>query len=141
MGEQNKALVRKWFESIDTGDVGVVREYIGDGYADHNPPPFPVSSTGIDGAEEAFKYAMNAFSDFSHTISDMYADGDRVITRVVGKGRHTGDFLGVPPTGKEVSMEGIVIHRIADGKIVEHWAQVDAFGLLVQMGVLPPPGA
>jgi predicted ester cyclase len=58
----------------------------------------------------------------------------------VGYGKHTGDFLGIPPTGKDVRMEGIAIHRIAEHKLVEHWAQIDAVSLLVQLGAIPPPG-
>ena len=87
-----------------------------------------------------FPYALKAFSDFHHEINDQYADGDRVITRITGYGKHTGEFLGIPPSGKDVKMEGIAVHRIVDGKLVEHWAQIDALGLLIQLGAVPPPG-
>jgi steroid delta-isomerase-like uncharacterized protein len=137
--EQNKALVRKWFEAIDTGDVSIVADFVAPDYVDHNPPPFPVGGPGLDGVEQTYKYALNAFGEFRHVIDDMLADGDKVITRVTATGRHTGDFVGIPPTGKEVSMSGIAIHRIADGKLAEHWGQVDAFGLLVQLGAVPAP--
>jgi predicted ester cyclase len=89
---------------------------------------------------DAFEYALKAFSDFHHEVVAQYAEGDTVVTRIVGRGRHTGELLGVPATNKEVSMEGIAIHRIADGKVVEHWAQVDAASLLMQIGAIPPPG-
>ncbi len=138
--EQNKTLVRRWLEGVDTGDVKVVDEFLGGGYTDHNPPPFPGLSPGVEGAREAFSYALKAFSNFHHEISDQYADGDRVITRITGYGKHTGEFLGIPPTGKDVKMEGIAVHRIVDGKLVEHWAQTDALGLLIQPGAVPPPG-
>lgn len=138
--EQNKALVRRWLEGVDTGDVKVVDEFLGVGFVDHNPPPFPGLSPGVEGSREAFSYALKAFSNFHHEINDQYADGDRVITRVTGYGKHTGEFLGIPPTGKDVKMEGIAVHRIVDGKLVEHWAQIDALGLLIQLGAVPPPG-
>lgn len=138
--EQNKTLVRRWLEGVDTGDVKVVDEFLGGGYTDHNPPPFPGLSPGVEGAREAFSYALKAFSNFHHEISDQYADGDRVITRITGYGKHTGEFLGIPPTGKDVKMEGIAVHRIVDGKLVEHWGQIDALGLLIQLGAVPPPG-
>jgi predicted ester cyclase len=137
--EENKALIRRWLEGVDTGEIAVVDEFLDSRYVDHNPPPFPGLSSGIEGARQAFTYALNAFSEFRHEIEDQYADGDRVITRLTGYGKHTGEFLGIPPTGKEVKMEGIAIHRIADGKIVEHWAQIDAVGLLQQLGAIPLP--
>jgi len=138
--EQNKALVQRWLEGVDTGDVRVVDEFVSADYADHNPPPFPGLSPGIEGSREAFSHALKVFSDFHHEINDQYADGDWVITRITGYGKHTGEFLGIPPTGKDVKMEGITVHRIVDGKLVEHWAQQDALGLLIQLGAVPPPG-
>jgi predicted ester cyclase len=138
--EENKALIRRWLASVDTGEIGVVDEFLGSGYLDHNPLPIPGLRGGIEGARQAFAYGLNAFSEFRHEIEDQYADGDMVITRVTGYGKHTGEFLGIPPTGKEVKMEGIAIHRIADGKAIEHWAQVDALGLLQQLGAIPTPG-
>lgn len=103
--------------------------------------PTPGLAPGIEGAKQAFEIALAAFSDFRHVIEEQLVDGDKVITRVTGHGRHTGEFLGIAPTGKEVTMPGVAIHRIADGKLVEHWGQVDALGLLIQLGVVPPPGA
>ena len=138
--QENKALIRRWLEAIDTGEVGVVDDFLGSDYVDHNPPPFPGLSPGIEGARQGFTYALNAFSEFRHEIEDQYADGDRVITRLTGYGKHTGEFLGIPATGKEVKMEGIAVHRIVDGRMVEHWAQVDALGLLQQLGAIPGPG-
>jgi predicted ester cyclase len=138
--EANKALVRSWLEAVDTGDVSVVERFLDPGYVDYNPPPFPDLPPGIEGARQAFVQGLRAFSDFHHEIEDQYADGDTVISRIVGYGKHTGDFLGVAPTGKDVRMEGIAIHRIAGGKIVEHRAQIDAAGLLMQLGALTPPG-
>ena len=123
--EQNRALVRSWLQAVDSGDVSVVKQFVHPDYVDHNPPPF---------------HGLDAFSDFYHEIEEQYVDGDTVITRLVGYGKHTGDFLGIPPTGKDVRMEGIAIHRIAERKLVEHWAQIDAVGLLVQLGAIPPPG-
>jgi len=101
--EENKALVRRWLERVDIGDIGGVDEFLGSDYLDHNPPPFPGLTSGTEGARQAFSYALKAFSDFRHEIEDQYADGDRVITRVTGYGKHTGDFLGIPPTGKDVN--------------------------------------
>ena len=140
MSEQNKQLIRRFFEQIDTGEAGILDEFVAQGYDDHNPPPFPDLAPGIDGARKAFNHALDGFSDFKHEILDQVAEGDKVVTRLRASGRHTGDFLGIPPTNKDVTMEGIAVHRIAGGKIVEHWSTVDAFGLFVQLGVVQPPG-
>jgi predicted ester cyclase len=71
---------------------------------------------------------------------DMIAEGDKVVVRSTFRGTHKGDLMGIPPTGKQVTMPLILIYRIADDKIVEHWMQADALGLLQQLGVIPPMG-
>ena len=139
MVDDNKKVIQKFFERVDTGDIGAIDDFVSPKYQDHNPAPFPGVTPDFDGGKVAFKYAMNAFSDFRHEIKDQIIQGDLVVTRVIGFGKHTGEFMGVPPTGKDIQMEGIVIHRVKDGKMVEHWAQVDGLGMLVQLGVLPPP--
>jgi len=70
-------------------------------------------------------------------IEASVAEGDKVASRVTGYGKHTGIFLGIPPTGKDVTMSGITIHRVTNGKLSEHWAQIDALSLLQQFGVVP----
>ncbi len=139
MSEENKALVREFLAGVDTGDIGVLDKFLVEDYDDHNPPPFQ-QGTGYDAGRDAFRYALNAFSDFHHEITAQYVDGDTVITRLVGSGKHTGEFMGVPATGKQVSMEGVSIHRVENGKLVEKWSTVDALSLLMQMGAIPAPG-
>ena len=137
--EENKALVRSLFGGADAAREQILDDVLAADYVDHNPPPFQGPTTGLPGAHDAWKYATNAFTDWSHDVVAQYADGDFVITRVVGRAKHTGDFLGVPATGRDVTMEGIAIHRVVDGKLVEHWGQVDAIGLMTQMGAIPAP--
>ena len=138
--EENKALVRRFLEQVDVGDIAVVDEFIAPNYNDHNPPPFPGLPPGREGARQAFVLALAAFSDFHHTIEDQIAEGDKVVTRISAYGTHTGELLGIPPTGKRVTMTGITIHRIANGRLVEHWAQIDTLGLLEQLGAVSMPG-
>jgi predicted ester cyclase len=140
MSEANKAVVRALLEGADRNDISILDETVEPDYADHNPPPFQGPATGIEGAREAFTVATKIFTDWSHEVVEQFSDGDYVITRVIGRGKHTGDFLGIPASNKDVQMEGIAIHRIVDGKIVEHWGQVDAMGLMMQIGAVPPPG-
>jgi predicted ester cyclase len=137
----NKALIRKLLAAADANDISVLDEVLAEGYVDHNPPPFQGPATGSQGARDAFTTAGKIFSDWSHEVLAQYSDGDFVITRVVGRGKHTGEFMGLPASNAEVSMEGISIHRVADGKLVEHWGQVDGAGLLMQMGAMPGPPA
>lgn len=140
MSEDNKALVRKMLEGADRSDISVVDELVSTDYVDHNPPPFQGPATGVDGARDAFTTAMKIFSDWTHEVPQQFSDGEFVISRIIGRGRHTGDFLGIPASNKEVTMEGIAIHRVVDGKVVEHWSQVDGLGLLSQIGAIPPMG-
>ncbi len=138
--EENKALVRRYFEAVNTRDPAILDDFLAKDYIDHNPPPYPGLASGLEGAKQAFEIGLVAFPDGYHQIEDQIADGNKVVTRVRGRGTHLGDFLGIPATGKQVTMEGITIHRILDGRIVEHWAQLDAVGLLQQLGVIPPMG-
>lgn len=140
MSEANKALVRKLFDGADRNDAAVLDEVVAADYVDHDPPPFASQTPGLPGAHETFATAGKIFSDWSHEIVQQFSDGDYVITQIVGRGKHTGDFLGIPATNKDVEMPGIAIHRVADGKIAEHWGRVDGLAMLMQLGVLPPLG-
>jgi steroid delta-isomerase-like uncharacterized protein len=135
--ESNKELVRRFYEAIDRGDSAILDEFLAADYDDHNPP-FPNLPLGRAGSREGFRLALGAFSDFHHEVEDQIAEGDKVVTRMRASGRHTGEFLGIPATGKEVTMTGIAVHRIANGKIAAHWSEVDAFGFFQQLGSFPP---
>ena len=80
---------------------------------------------------------LKAFPDLHLTVEDMIAEGDKVVTRFTSRGTQTGAFMGIPPTGKQVTVSSIVIARIADGKIVEEWGLDDQMGMLQQLGVIP----
>ena len=83
----------------------------------------------------------SGFPDFQVTIEDLFAaEGEKVVLRFTFRGTHQGEFLGVAPTGKRVTMAGIDIFRIADGKIVELWGQEDVLGMMQQLGAIPEPG-
>jgi predicted ester cyclase len=137
----SKSLVQDLQRDIDTGRAEILDKYLSPTYDDHNPPPFASKAPGRTGVKETFTIALDIFSDFKHVVEDQVAEGDKVATRISGSGKHVGPFLGIPPTNKMVTMSGIAIHRVADGRLVEHWGYVDAVGLLVQMGVMPAPPA
>ena len=73
-------------------------------------------------------------------VEDIVASGDRVAVRWTFHGTHQGEFLGIPPTGKPVTMAAIEINRVRDGKVAEHWVQLDQLGMLRQLGAIPSPG-
>jgi predicted ester cyclase len=85
-------------------------------------------------------YANRALSDLHITNEDMIAEGDKVVTRWTMRGKHTGEWMGIAPTGKQVEGIGISIHRIAGGKIVEDWAVGDTLSVMRQLGAIPPLG-
>ena len=141
--EENKALIRRYFEEIDAAargkrDTSVLDEFLAPDFVDHDPSPgFAPDSEGLKQAHEHF---LAATPDGYHIVEDMIAEGDKVMTRVSAYGTQTGELFGIPPTGKHVRATGITIHRIANGKIVEHWSEVDNLGVMQQLGVVPPPG-
>jgi predicted ester cyclase len=141
--DENKALVRRFYEEIDAGNLAAMDDLVAEDYINHHPPPFPGLSEGRAGLKEAFQIFWDA-TPGRHEIHDQIAEGDRVVTRLTAHGRHEGELPGpIPPTGSEIHMPAIAIHRIAGGKLAEHWSGTDELGLLVQLGVvsLPqPPG-
>ncbi len=80
-----------------------------------------------------------SFPDIHVAIEDMIAEGDKVVTRITATGTQTGEFMGMPPSGKAIRVEAIGISRIVDGKSVEYWESFDALGLMHQLGAIPTP--
>ena len=137
MSEQHKALVRRWVAEIDKRNFDVADELVATDYIDHNPP-LPGTAPGREGVKQTNAMLYAAFPDARHTIEDQIAEGDKVVTRMTVTGTFQGEVMGIPPNGKQVTMTGIMIHRIAGGQIVEHWAVADRLTFLQQMGALPP---
>jgi steroid delta-isomerase-like uncharacterized protein len=137
----NKALVRRFYEEIDKGNLEAMDELVAEDYIDHSPPPFPVAP-GREGLKEAFKLFWEATPGY-HQIEDQIAEADKVVTRLTAHGKHEGDLPGIPRTGNDMKVTAVTIHRIADGKLVEKWSDKDVLGMLQQIGVIPrmePPG-
>jgi steroid delta-isomerase-like uncharacterized protein len=136
--EENKALVRRFYEEIDKGNVAAMDELVAEDYVDHSPPPFPVPS-GREGVKAAFRMFWEA-TPGRHVIEDQIAEGDKVVTRLTAYGKHEGDLPGIPRTGNDMEMTATVIHRIADGKLAEKWSDKDKLRMLQQLEVIPPMG-
>jgi predicted ester cyclase len=138
--DENKALIRRYIKAIDdnqTSDWSILDEYISDDFVAHNPPVPGVSldREGMKQAAEIFRVATPG----THEVGMQVAEGDLVVSQVTGRGLHAGELLGIPPTNKEVETDGIAIHRIRDGKIVEYWSVTDIVRVLQQVGALPGP--
>jgi predicted ester cyclase len=138
----NKELIRRYIQAIDaneTSDWTILDEYIAEDFVAHNPaiPGVGLDREGMKQAAEIFRVATPG----SHEIGVQVAEDDLVANQIFGRGVHAGELLGIPATNKEVETEGIAIHRIRDGKIVEYWSVTDIARVLQQVGVLPgPPG-
>ena len=137
--ESNKALVRRFYQEIDKGNLDAMDELVAEDYLDHSPPPFPGLSPGREGLKQAFKIFWQATPGY-HRIEDQIAEGDKVVTRMISFGKHEGDLPGAPRTGNDMKMTSISIHRIANGKLAEKWSDKDVLGFLQQIGVLPAFG-
>ena len=136
--DENKQLIRRYIQAIDdnqTGDWDILDEYIAEDFVAHNPP---VPGVSLD--REGMKQAAEIFcvaTPGRHEIPLQVAEGDLVASRIIGRGVHAGDLLGIEATNKEVETDGIAIHRIRDGKIVEYWSVTDIARVLQQVGALP----
>ena len=137
--EQNKALVRRLEEVFNRGNMSMVDELFAPDFVEHEelPPGIPPGREAVKQLTTMFR---SAFPDFKATIDDIVAEGDKVVIRQTWSGTHKGEFMGVPPTGKSVSFGVIDIIRIAGGKFVEHWGQMDMMGMMQQLGAIPTPG-
>lgn len=134
---ENKAIITR-MESIWDGDEEIVDELVSEEFTNHNPI-VPDAPPGPAGFKQNVAAIRTAFPDITFTTEDMIAEGDKVVIRAIGKGTHEGELLGIEPTGREVTIDIIVIFRLDDGQLVERWAQTDTMGMLRQLGALPEP--
>ena len=137
--EDNKAANRRFYEEvINQKQLAVVDQVAGDSYHSHDFPP------GLPPGREGLKIFISvfhaAFPDGRLTIDQMIAEGDTVATRLTFHGTHTGEFQGIAPTGKKVTIPALDMARFENGKIVEHWGGPNQMSLLQQLGVIPAMG-
>jgi predicted ester cyclase len=136
---ENKALVRRFVDEVQSqGNVDAIYEFCSPEFVNHSAPPgLPPDREGIRVVTAMFR---GAFPDSYFTVEDMIAEGDKVTTRKTFHGTHEGEFMGIPPSGRQVSMGLIDIVRICEGRVVEHWSVGDNLGMMQQLGVIPQPG-
>lgn len=137
--EQNKALVRKLVEEvINQGNISMIDEFLIPDFVEHEelPPGIP---PGREAPKVLFTMLRSAFPDLKATIEHLIAEGDEVVLHMTWTGTHEGEFMGIPPTGKRISINVIDILGIAEGKFVEHWGVMDSMAMMQQLGVVPAP--
>ncbi len=137
--DDNKATVRRYLEEVwNHRNLGIIDELAAPNYARYlSGQTAPLDR---EGAKQRIASFHQALPDLHLTIDDLLAEGDRVVFRITFTGTQQGHFMGMAPTGRGVTFSAIDITRLAGGKIVEHWGQMDVFGLLQQLGAVPTPG-
>ena len=137
MAENTKDVARRYYDAVlNKGDVDLLDELATSEYIEHDP--LPGQGTGRQGLKDRVTAIATAFGQ-TFTIEDVIAERDRVVVRWTGSGKHVGEFMGIPPTGRSFTIAGIDIHRIEDGRIAEHWHVVDQLSLMQQLGLIPGP--
>lgn len=136
--EQNKAVVRHVLDEVwNAHNLAKCDElYVAD-YVDHDPSTPPTNT--LAEFKKSTQATLAAFPDLYVTVEAMIAEGDLVAKRYTMTGTQQGEFMGVPPSGRPVTMTGITIYRIKDGKVAECWWNYDALGLMMQIGAIPTP--
>ena len=136
--EQNKALILQFYKAFDNRKMEQASELLAPNFVAHLAGlPDPLDGEGFKQFGLSFYLA---FSQGKHIFDEVIVSGDRVVTCGTFTATHLGEFQGLPPTGKQVSLSIMHIDRVEDGKIVEHWGQGDALGLMQQLGIVFLPG-
>jgi len=139
MSEDNKRILRRLLEALDTGNLAVVEELVSPDFVTHHPRS-PDHRGGPEAVKQASALFRTAFHDLRFTIEDMIAEGDMVAFRWIARGTHTGEYFGIPPTGESVEFRGMEFDRFSHGKVEERWVNWDTLGLFQQLGIVPELG-
>jgi steroid delta-isomerase-like uncharacterized protein len=135
VAETNKETIRRYFAAMDRQDfAGVAAALAPDyrGYFGGNPEA--MDAQGMQGFAMGF---FAALADVEHRVEDLVADETRVAARITVHGRHVGELMGVPATGKSIALPALNMYRFEGGQIAEQWIQFDSMGVLAQLGALP----
>jgi steroid delta-isomerase-like uncharacterized protein len=137
LSERNKTVIRLSFEELfNEGALAVADEVFAANYVGHDPA-LPADLHGPAEFKQFVQMYRSAFPDLRLTIEDQIAESDRVVTRFTARGTHRGALMGIPATGNSVTVTGISVDRMADGKSVESWTSYDLMSMMQQLGVAP----
>ena len=130
---QTATCQQTWIDGLNRGDVSAAdKAYAADCVIHINGSPDP--NLSVAGLKQMMSGLLAAFPDLRITIEDQIVAGDKVATRWVAEGTNSGSFGGVPPTGRRVRVNGLILDRVANGRIVERWEQWDQAGMMQQLG-------
>src|SRR3954453_20149999 len=136
--EGNKDAVRRFFRAIDARDTAGLDALLASDYRLYlNGGPDSMDREGFKHFATAFTVAL---PDVRHTVEDQLGEGDRIATRLTITGTHGGELMGVPATGRHVTLSALNIIRFKDGQLAEHWISFDVMGLMQQLGAVPAAG-
>jgi len=129
----NKTLMQRFLDCSIADNTTDLLALLSPDYVAHIPTG-PANREGFVKHNQVFN---DAFSDKQIIVEDLVADNDRVVARIIWRGTQTGEFMGLPPTGKTVDIQAVITERIKDGKLVEHWSLFDRLGMMQQLGLVP----
>lgn len=132
--KQNKEICKRFFDELhDKGNFDIIDELVHPNVISHDP--FPGQPKGSEGVRSTMNIFRTAFPDLKLIHNDMIAEDDRVMIKFTATGTHQAKFMNIPATNKKIAYEEVVILRLKDGQITEHWAVADAMALLQQLGI------
>ena len=137
--QQNKRTIERLYEEVvNQGRLEVLDEICQPDHVEHNP--FPDQLQGREGLKQRASMVRAAFNPI-FTLDHVIAEGDKVAVMWTNTGTDSAGWMGNPPSGKTVTIQGVDIHLFRDGRLAEHWDVVDVYGQLLQLGLLPQPGS
>jgi len=137
--ESNKAIIRRYREICNADQLDKLSDVLAENFVPHSL--LPGMTPSLETYKQIHQMAKAAFPDLLVTTEEILAEGDKVVERWTQTMTHTGaPFMNIPPSNKPITFTGISIYRVANGKIVEHWANMDMFGMMAQMGAIPVSG-
>lgn len=138
--EQNKEVSRRWIDVFNARDDAAEADVRAPDYVAYAPASLEPAPLDGEAWPKFLAGFVEGFPDLQLTVEDAVAEGDLVAQRVHFAGTHTGVFQGLPPTNKHVEFSGLELNRFVDGRVAEHWFQLDALSLLQQLGLVVVPG-
>lgn len=138
--ESPAVVMTRFVEFINTADEQLARDVIASDAVFH-APTHAEPLRGPAGYLELLAMLRNGFPDIHWTMEETITEGNRVAARFTMRGTHLGDFFGIPPTGRQISVQAVNFYRLADGKIVNEQGQPDLLGIMQQIGAIPTPSS
>ncbi len=138
MAQDNSTIVRRFVdEVINQGKMDSAGEFVWEDVVEQ--VPFPGQGPGLEGLKDVLRGMRSSFPDIDFSIKEQVCEGDKVVSRFEWTGTHKADFMGVPATGRQVRVWGVVIDRLEAHRIKDTRILMDALGLMIQLGAIPPP--